>query len=187
MPSESAQPQPADAALLRRARHGDASAFHDLVDRHAARLFAMAASFAGNVTDAEDIVQETFAGAFRGLRAFEGRSSVRTWLTSILVRQTAMHRRRTTRREARLVRLETASEPVAAVPSPTQAADTRIDVMDAIQLLSPQHRDVIILRELQGLSYDEMAEALGIPRGTVESRLFRARRHLQERLKGYLD
>lgn len=59
--------------------------------------------------------------------------------------------------------------------------------MDAIQLLSPQHRDVIILREMEGLSYDEMAEALGVPRGTVESRLFRARRHLQERLKGYLD
>ena len=187
MTSESGQRQPQDAAHAAQARDGDASAFHALVDRHAARLFAMAACFVGNATDAEDIVQETFAGAFRGLRAFEGRSSVRTWLTSILLRQTAMHRRRTTRRDARLVRLETAAEPVAAVPSPTQAADTRIDVMDAIQLLSPQHRDVIILRELQGLSYDEMAEALGVPRGTVESRLFRARRHLQERLKGYLD
>ena len=187
MTSESGQPLRRDAALLGRARDGDASAFHRLVDRHAARLFAIAVSLLGNATDAEDVVQETFAGAFRGLRAFQGRSSVRTWLTGILVRQTAMHRRRASRREARLARLETASESAAVVPSPTRSADARMDVMDAIQSLSPDHRDVIILREMEGLSYDDMAETLGIPRGTVESRLFRARRQLQERLEGYLD
>jgi len=187
MTSGSGQPQPADALLLARARHGDALAFRGLVDRYAHRLFALAASLIGNSTDAEDIVQETFAGAFRGLRAFEGRSSVRTWLTGILVRQTAMHRRRASRREARFVPLEVTGDATATVPSPIRAADARIDVMDAIQSLSPQHRDVVVLRELEGLSYDEMAEVLGIPRGTVESRLFRARRRLQERLKGYLD
>lgn len=183
MTSESGQVQPTDAALVGRARDGDGAAFRSLVDRHAPRLFAMAAAFVGSHADAEDIVQETLAGAFRGLRTFEGRSSVKTWLTGILIRQTAMHRRRRRRRETTVLPLETGT----ALPSPTRAVDVRIDVMAAIQSLSPEHRDVIVLREIEGLSYDEMAETLGVPRGTVESRLFRARRRLQERLTGYLD
>ena len=125
--------------------------------------------------------------AFRGLKAFEGRSSVRTWLTGILIRQAAMLRRRAGRKEARLVPLTGASEAGLAVPSTAPAADARIDVMAAIRELSPEHRDVVILREFEGLSYSQMAEVLGIPQGTVESRLFRARRQLQERLKEYLD
>ena len=187
MTSESGQPQPPDATLLARACDGDRLAFRGLVDRYAHRLFAMAASLVGNRADAEDIVQETFAGAFRGLKAFEGRSSVRTWLTGILIRQAAMHRRRESRRGARLVPLADAPEAGLHGPSPTAVVDARIDVMAAIRELSPDHRDVIILREFEGLSYDQMAEVLGIPRGTVESRLFRARRQLQQRLKEYLD
>jgi len=184
---ESGQVEPADAVLLERARDGDASALHDLVDRHAARLFRTAVSLLGNAADAEDVLQETLAGAFRGLRTFQGLASVKTWLTGILVRQVAMHRRRAGRQEARLIRLQ-AIEPVTPdVPPATGRVDTRLDVTAAIRSLAPDHRDVIILRELEGLSYDEMAEALGVPRGTVESRLFRARRRLQELLKGYLD
>ncbi|HUU10894.1 MAG TPA: sigma-70 family RNA polymerase sigma factor [Phycisphaerae bacterium] len=186
MPADSAHLGLADAELVRRARQGDASAFKDLVGRHAARLLAMAAALLGDAADAEDVVQETFAGAFRGLRGFEGRSSVKTWLTSILMRQTAMHRRGSGRRAARLLRAEAASETTTGAASATGAADARMDVAAAIQLLSPEHRDVVALREFEGLSYDEMTQVLGIPRGTVESRLFRARRQLQEHLKAYL-
>jgi len=184
---ETEPPQPPDAALVERARVGDEAAFHRLIDRHAAGLFRAALSFVGNATDAEDLLQETFAGAFRGLARFEGRSSVKTWLTAILVRRAAMHRRRARRKEARLVGLDAAAQAATDRPPATGAVDARIDVTAAIQSLGPEHCEVIVLRELQGLSYDEIAEVLGVPRGTVESRLFRARRLLQERLADYLD
>jgi len=175
-----------DLELINRARRGDSAAFHDLLDRHASYLFGVAVSLMGNVADAEDAVQETLLGAFRGMRGFEGRSSVKTWLTSILIHQTAMRHRSAGRRPA--TSLESVAE-VAGGPSAsssTEATDTRIDLMAAIQELSPDHREVVVLRELNGLSYDEIAEALDVPRGTVESRLFRARRQLQERLHEYL-
>jgi len=180
-------PLPSDDALVARARGGDASAFHLLVDRHAAGLYAAAASLLGNAADAEDVVQETFAGAYRGLARFEGRSSVKTWLTAILVRRVAMHRRRTRRKEGRVVGLEAAAGLADGKRSATGAVNVRLDVLNAIAALGPEHREVVVLRDLQGLAYDEMAEVLGLPRGTVESRLFRARRRLREQLKDYLD
>jgi RNA polymerase sigma-70 factor (ECF subfamily) len=175
-----------DLELVSRAQTGDASAFHELLDRHAGYLFGVAASMVGNAADAEDVVQETLLGAFRGLRGFEGRSSVKTWLTSILIRQTAMRRRSAGRRLAASLESAAEAESGPSASPPTEATDTRIDLMAAIQELSPDHREVIVLREINGLSYEEMAEALGVPRGTIESRLFRARRQLQERLEGYL-
>lgn len=186
MTAESGHSPTTDLELVRRARKGDPSAFHGLVDRYAASLFAMAVSLVGSAADAEDIVQETLAGAFRGIAAFEGRATVKTWLTGILLRQTAAHRRRVARREARFVALQGVADREPGLASPAGAVDTRMDVMAAIQSLSPDHRDVVVLRELEGLSYEEMAEVLGIPRGTVESRLFRARRELQGRLREYL-
>ena len=74
-----------DSELVRRARHGDEAAFHELVDRYAGVLFGLAFSLVGHAADAEDVVQETFSGAFRGLRAFRGFSSVKTWLIRILI------------------------------------------------------------------------------------------------------
>ncbi|MBM4016941.1 MAG: sigma-70 family RNA polymerase sigma factor [Planctomycetes bacterium] len=185
MATEIADWRPTDFDLAGRAREGDHSAFHELVDRHAGFLFAVAVSMSGNAADAEDLVQETFAGAFRGLAAFEGRASVKTWLTRILVRQAAGRRRSEGRRRAALARLEAASQADLGQESSDRATDARVDVADAMRSLSPEHREVIALRELQGLSYDEIAEVLGVPRGTVESRLFRARRRMQELLKEY--
>src|SRR5947209_7719729 len=82
-----------DLALLRLAARGDGGAFHKLVDRHGQSLYRLAFSLAGNSADAEDLVQECLAGAFRGLDRFEGRSSVKTWLSRILVTQVARWRR----------------------------------------------------------------------------------------------
>jgi len=186
MGTDSTDLGPTDFALIQRARQGDHGAFHGLVDRHAGPLFGLAVSLSGNAADAEDIVQETFTGAFRGLAGFEGRASVKTWLTRILVRQAARHRRYAGRRQATFRGLEAAVDADLGVPSADGATDARIDVKAAMRLLSPDHRDVIALREFQGLSYDEIAEVLEIPRGTVESRLFRARRELQGQLKEYL-
>jgi RNA polymerase sigma-70 factor (ECF subfamily) len=185
--SERGHLQTTDLELVNSARGGDPSAFHELLDRHAGYLFGVAASLLGNAADAEDVVQETLLSAYRGLQGFEGRSSVKTWLTSILIRQTAMRRRQTGRWKMAPLPSGDVAERAPGVLSPTEAADARIDLAAAIQGLSPDHREVIVLREFSGLSYDDIAAALGVPRGTVESRLFRARRELQERLQEYLD
>jgi len=173
-----------DLELVRRTRHGELEAFHELVDRHGAYLYGLAVSLLGSTTDAEDAVQETLTGAFRGLASFREQASVKTWLTRILVRQTARHFRR--RGSPRIGSLSPASTPEPAVTAATGGSDARLDVQRAIRLLQPEHRDVVVLRELQGLSYDEISQVLDIPQGTVESRLFRARRELQRLLRDYL-
>jgi len=177
-----------DAQLVRRARRGDDSAFHELVDRHAGRLFGLAVSLLGNSADAEDVLQETLAGAVRGLGGFRGHASVKTWLTRILVNKVARLRR--SQRLRRAAPLEEAIEAPQGDPptgaTATGRADIRMDVAAVLTRLSEQHRAVILLREMQQMSYEEMADALGVPRGTVESRLFRARQRLKELLKDYL-
>ncbi len=191
LPAESARLHATDSELMQRAQHGDETAFHELVDRYAGELFGLAFSLVGNAADAEDVVQETFSGAFRRLGAFEARSSVKTWLIRILVKQAARHHRSRSRRET--VSLDNLSEASGSVlgkqeiASSTRALDIRMDVHAVLRVLSREHREVIVLRELQGMSYKEMAELLGIPRGTVESRLFRARQELKERLKGFIS
>jgi len=129
--------------------------------------------------------------AFQGLRTFAGRSTVKTWLAGILVRQAARcHRRRGRQKVVSLNNISEASR--AALDSRDAAAasasesDSRMDVLAVLETLSSIDREVIVLREFEGMSYEEIAGVLGVPRGTVESRLFRARQELKERLKGYL-
>jgi RNA polymerase sigma-70 factor, ECF subfamily len=175
---------PDDAELLRKANAGDQQAFRALVDRHARYLTAIARSMSGNDADAEDLVQETFVGALTS--KFRGEAAVRTWLVQILVRRAAMLRRSKQRR----LRLH---EPAAgrdmdeqpSTGSVVDTSDARIDLTQMLEALSPEHRLVLVLRELEGMSYEEMAASLGVPRGTVESRLFRARAALRERFSGY--
>jgi len=178
-----------DLELARRARQGDDEAFHELVDRHAAALYRLAFSLVGNAADAEDVVQEALSGALQGLRGFKGRSSVKTWLSSIVVRQAAKsHRTRARHRVTSLDRLqEGGGAATAALEAEGFAArsNARLDIFAVLQALSPEHREVIVLREMEGRTYDEIADILAVPRGTVESRLHRARRELRNRLKGY--
>ncbi len=171
-------PSETESASPRKRRRDDEAAFHELVDRYANEMFRLAVSLVGNAADAEDVLQETFAGAFQAMPDFEGRSSVRTWLSRILVKQAAKWCRR--RDVRRTVALD------AAAPGPSPEQSLRIDVLGSLETLSPEHREVIALREFQGMSYEEIAEVLGVPRGTVESRLFRARQELRDRLKAYL-
>jgi len=179
--------EPTDLELVRRARGGDHGSFHTLVDRHAQALFEMAAMMIGNTADAQDIVQETLLAAFEGLKRFEGRSAVRTWMIGILVRQVAAARRsRSLRKTASLDAMRDAAEEQGgasphepSVRSAEASTDARLDLMELMARLTDEHREVIVLRELVGLSYDEIAELLNVPRGTVESRLFRARQELK--------
>ena len=110
MTRESGYLRSTDMDLVEKARGGDSSAFHKLVDRYAGSLFGLAVSLSGNAADAEDMLQETFTGAFRGLGAFEGRSSVKTWLTRILIRQRARHWRSTHRGKAATLSIEEAPD-----------------------------------------------------------------------------
>lgn len=173
-------PEENDLELLQRAATGDGRAFHSLVDRHAQRMFRLAISLVGNAADAEDILQETFAGAYKGLAGFEGRASVKTWLTRILFTQAAKwHRDRAGRNMGSIGSVEPAVE------STVGGVEIRIDLQRALQQLSPEHREVLMLREFEGMAYAEMAEVLGLPQGTIESRLHRARSELREKLKSY--
>jgi RNA polymerase sigma factor (sigma-70 family) len=179
---------PTDWELVQRSGGGDHGSFHVLVDRHAQSLYELAAMMIGNTIDAQDIVQETLLAAFSGLRKFEGRAAVKTWLVGILVRQVAVCRRGKGKRRA--VSLDVVvdgdssgerAKPRAAEPSVKSevgAIDARLDLMEMMAKLSDEHREVVVLRELVGLTYEEIADLLGVPRGTVESRLFRARREL---------
>ena len=179
--------------LVRAAAGGDDGAFHALVDRHAPAMFRVALGLSRNRADAEDLVQETLVGAYRGLKHFTGRSSVKTWLLQILTRQAAKawHRNRHSRRTLSLHRpAENGGNddpsPMTDVPagggSGTAAAvEKRLDVMDVLGRLSEPHREILVLREIRGLSYDEIAQVLGVPRGTVESRLSRARAEFRAR------
>lgn len=181
--------QVTDAELVRRIRAGDESAFRALVDRHSDGLYRMAYSVMGSAADAEDVLQETFLGAFNRLSAFEGRSSVKTWLVRILLNQASK-----VRRSQRVRKADPLPEQIGpasgdekyAGSSPAAAVQSKVDVNEMLQTLSPEHREVIVLRELRQMSYDEIADALRIPRGTVESRLHRARQELKRRYEGYL-
>jgi len=169
-----------DLDLAEKARRGDEAAFHEIVDRYADRLFRLAFALTGNAADAEDVVQETFMGAFQGLGRFEARSSLKTWLMRICVRQAARSRKKAA--AGRRAAEDRARAPDA---SPAGESGARLDVLEMLETLSPEHRDVLLLRERMGMTYQEIAETLRVPRGTVESRLFRAREALRERLGDY--
>ena len=181
--------EPQDTELITAAASGDPSAFHALVDRHADHLFRLASMLSKTAADAEDIVQETLIGAFSGLSKFNGRSSVKTWLSRILTRQAAKAWHKSKRLQSAAPiddMVETqAGDAGLSTASATVTTDQKIDIVAMLARLSEEHRQVLVLREMQGLSYGEIAEALGIPQGTVESRLHRARAEMRRRLQGY--
>ena len=177
---------PGDLELVRRAAGGDGAAFHALVDRHAAELMRLAVSLSATRADAEDVLQETFIGAYQGLRRFDGRASVKTWLKRILVRQAARHWNKSKRSRSALPidAAETAPAP-REMGAGAAGVDRRMDVAAVVRTLAPEHREVIVMREFDQMSYAEIAEVLQVPIGTVESRLHRARGDLRAKLQEY--
>ena len=189
--------EPSDLELWQSAAKGDHRAFHVLMDRHSPKLFRVALSLSASRSDAEDICQETFVAAFKSLKSFGGRASVKTWLTRILMHRAAKiwNKQRKDRKTMSLHREISSgkgSEPSngswanqLSVPSTASAVDQEMDLLDAIRTLAPEFRETVILREVDGMSYQEIADTLEIPRGTVESRLFRARAELRKKVTGY--
>jgi RNA polymerase sigma-70 factor, ECF subfamily len=182
--------QRTDLELARASAGGDGAAFHELVDRHADGLFRAAISLTRSRADAEDLLQETFLGAYRSLAKFDGRAAVKTWLNSILIRQAAKGWRKDKRhRETAPIQPAEWQQPLddsaLSVRSSSESTEQRMDLMSVLKTLAPEHQEVIVLREIQGLSYEEIAAALKVPRGTVDSRLHRARAELREKLAAY--
>lgn len=170
-----------DHELAAQAAEGNIDAFGSLFTRYARDVYRLALSLGHRRADAEDLMQDTFVAALEGVGRFEGRSSVRTWLGAILIRQASRHRR-----YHRLRVTEVLDEIAAtATTAPGVRDERRLDVQAMLDSLSAEHRTVLVLRELQGMSYDEIADALRIPRGTVESRIFRARNVLREHFQEY--
>lgn len=175
--------EPSDSDLLRSAAQGDEAAFHALVDRHAAALYRLARSLSAGEHDAEDVLQETLIAALKGAGSFDGRASVKTWLSRILMRQAARAWNRERRSRAALP-LEMA-EPHAQSGNGSVRVDQRLDLWSVLNSLPEDHRRVLVLREVEQLSYAQIAHVLNVPVGTVDSRLHRARRDMRARLEEY--
>ena len=173
-----------DGPLVKRARGGDREAFRNLVERHQRRVFNIAFRMLDDREEAADVVQDTFLSVFRHLKNFEGRARFSTWITTI-----AMNRCRNALRSAsrtRTIALETdPPAPGGANPeSETGAREIRRHLERALAQISPEHREVVVLRDIEGLSCQAVAEILGVETGTVKSRLHRARQALRARLEG---
>lgn len=183
-----------DRALVDRARLGDEDAFGDLVRKYQHRIVNFARALVAETADAEDVAQEAFLRAFRALRQFRGQSSFKTWLYQIAANTARTHaRRRRTRREVQLLDSarsrpddrESGADRWASMASPEnlEADVIRRDRLDrALAALPVELRETVVLRDVEGWGYREIATALDIPIGTVESRIFRARQRLRRLL-----
>ena len=192
MSSSTVTPAFDESALVVRAKAGDVDAFSELVRHYDRRVFRMAKQITQNDDDAEDVLQETFLKAYTHLDNFQGNSKFYTWLVRIAVNEALMKLRK--RRSDRTVPLD---EPIdtgedemvreVAVwdenPEESYSREELGDILDqAIQSLKPAYRTVFILRDIEEMSIEETAEALGLSISAVKSRLLRARLQLREKL-----
>jgi len=185
---------PSDADVIARARKGDHDAFRILVERYQERAYRLALRVLRDEESARDVVQEGFLKVYRSLDRFEGRSGFYTWLYRVVMNLCLDEKRRD--RSSRHVEWDEAVSIEADPGSPDAASELyrehsgpagslerselRGFVARAIEQLPDDARQTLLLREVEGLSYAEIAECLGVPKGTVMSRLHHARRHVRE-------
>jgi RNA polymerase sigma-70 factor (ECF subfamily) len=173
-----------DQELVAAARDGDDDAFKELVMRYEPVVAATVTGMLGNCPEAEDVGQETFIRFHRALKTFRGDSSVKTYITRIAINQAINEIRRRTRRSK--VFSSTAAEDLPDIPderSYDRGGPDAEAVDQALQKLDEDFRSVIVLRLIDGYSTAETADILGIPAGTVLSRLWRAQKKLRDLLK----
>lgn len=189
--------QAADGAIISRCKNQDAEAFGLLVDRYQARVFGFVRRMVRSVEDAEDIAQEVFIRAFQNIDRFDGRASLTTWLFKI-ASNLCIDRVRRKERRPDTVSLVGSEDGESAVeydaPDETWNPEMRATtshmeqaVEHAIAKMSDKLRSVLLLHDLEELSYDEISQVVGIPVGTVKSRLFLARTALQNSLKEFIQ
>ena len=181
--------------LVRRCQAGDTEAFDELVTRYRTRVFSMIYNMVHSEQDAWDLAQDSFLKAWKSIKRFRGRSSFYTWIYRIVMNVTIdwLRKKHITRAGAefddsiQLRQVDPASKTVPkteALPyEMMQRDEIRARIEQAIDQLSPEHRAVILMKELEDMQYHEIAEALGCSIGTVMSRLFYARKKLQNLLR----
>src|SRR5499433_2125307 len=191
------EPVSDELALVQSAKGGDVAAFEELVKRYDRNVFRIAQHITQNREDAEDVVQDAFLKAYQNLEQFQGQSKFYTWLVRIAVNEALMRLRR--RRPERMVSLDedvkTEDDSVPRevadwAPNPEQLynqSELKDILTRTIQGLPPSFRTVFVLRDVEGLSTEEAAEALDLSIPAVKSRLLRARLQLRERPSRYFQ
>ena len=180
-----------DAELASKAKRGNIDAFGELVERYKERAYMIALGFVGNPDDAMDLSQEAFVKAFRAIRTFKDGRDFYPWFYAVL-RNTCFNflRRRKTRKESSLdAAQEYGFDVVDGAPDPAatlELKEMREQVRAQMGNLAPVHKEILLLRHYELLSYKEMAGVLGCPIGTVMSRLYAARQALKARLARYM-
>ena len=178
-----------DEQIVERARAGDGDAFGELVRRWERPIYSLSYGMLGSAEDARDATQETFLAAFRGLRSFRGEAKVSSWLHRIAVNQCITRRRRASVRPETPLEGETEGGSdgfAAARHSPlgeTERRERSEAVRRAVQSLPPELRAVVVMKEFEELTFQQIAEALGVPLSTVKSRLYTALGQLRRRLE----
>jgi RNA polymerase sigma-70 factor, ECF subfamily len=186
----------ADKELVQAAKAGDRDAFRGLFERYNRRVFAVALGVLRNPTDAQDVVQDGFVKAYRYLDKFEGNSSFYTWLYRIIMNLAIDHIRKHRRgrpveandehlREGNTAVVNDDLLPLHLGTNPSRMLfdkQVRARLEQALSSLSENHRAVLVMRELDGLSYEDMATMMSCSKGTIMSRLFHARRNMQKQL-----
>lgn len=189
-------PRERDAELVRASQAGDRGAFDQLVDQYKEIVYSVAYRFARDPDLAMDLAQDAFIRAYRGIRSFQGKSRFSTWLYRIAVNTCIDY----TRRRARSIDPQTVpeevaeyagselvgSEPAVGPDGLALSAELGEQIQRAIDALPPYHKSVFVLYEIKGLSYKEIAEAVGCSIGTVMSRLHYARKKLRAMLEAYV-
>jgi RNA polymerase sigma-70 factor (ECF subfamily) len=188
---------PDDRQLVARAQDGDPAAFRQIFERYRRRAYALALGVVHNPDAALDVVQEAFLRAHRHLDGFEGNASVYTWLYRIVMNASIDHlrkqgRARTVDYDDAVAHLESEAPGDAAALIPQMLRgnpakeiarrEIREKIDEALGQLSPNHRAVLVMREIDGLSYEEMAKVMKCSKGTIMSRLFHARKNMQRLL-----
>ena len=179
-----------DRQLVIEARAGSQAAFRTLVERYDVRLYEVVLRIVRDRADAEEIVQETFLRAWRNLAGFQFDSALYTWLYRIAVNAAVDSSKRRKRRPTRSLDAvrdddsESLGSELVGHAEPPAAASERAELVDLVRAgveeLPEPFKSILVLREYAEMSYDQLAEVLGVPKGTVESRLFRARLKLRD-------
>jgi RNA polymerase sigma-70 factor (ECF subfamily) len=188
-----------DRGLVQESVKGSREAFDSLVEKYYKKIYNLAYRFVGDPEEANDLAQEIFTAAFQNLKKFRGDAKFSTWLFQIATNRGKNRFKYLKRRGYFANKTQTDSDDdrdsmQKAVPDLTTNPETLLAgkqiqkiVQDAINDLDPDHKEIVILRDIEGFSYDEIAQILNLPEGTTKSRLHRARMVVKEKLKKVLS
>lgn len=177
-----------DRPLVDAAAAGDRDAFDELVRRYRVQILSLARALLASSLDADDIAQEVFVRVWRSIRGFRGETTFKVWLHRVAVNLIYSQRRRLLRERRVFIRGQTdedlsQAERVASTENLEADVTLRLSIDRALAQIPIDLRTAVVLRDVQGLDYKEIAETLGIPIGTVESRIFRGRQRLRPLLR----